>query len=114
MAQGKFYDKIEVDPRDSVLPDDKVDLKSLAAYKPGLRSQKTVISDDKVNVRPVDPRADKYISKMIQKAKDAKQRVADRKAKAAEAKPEETAKPAETIEAKNKEPASEGPEKKEE
>ena len=83
MATGKFYDKIEVDPRDSVLPDEKVDLKSLAAYNPagGLRSQKTTISDDKVNVRPVNPKADKYIQKMIELARAAKKRVADRQEK---------------------------------
>lgn len=32
MQQGKFYQNIEVDPRDSVLPDEKIDLKSLPGY----------------------------------------------------------------------------------
>ena len=56
-----------------MLPDDKVDLKSLAAYKPpeGLKSMKTTISDDKVNVRPVKPGADKYIKKMQDKLHEA-------------------------------------------
>ena len=71
-----------------MLPDDKVDLKSLAAYKPpeGLKSMKTTISDDKVNVRPVKPGADKYIKKMQDKLHEAQARVAARKAKEEEEK----------------------------
>ena len=63
MQSGKFYQNIEVDPRDSVLPDEKIDLKSLPGYQK-LSSQKTMISDDKVHVRAVNPKADKYITKM--------------------------------------------------
>lgn len=33
MTQGQFYKNIDVDPRDSVLPDEKLDLKSLPGYK---------------------------------------------------------------------------------
>ena len=36
MGQGKFYDNIETDPRDSAQADDKIDLKSLAQYKGAL------------------------------------------------------------------------------
>ena len=79
MEQGKFYPNISVDPRDSVLPDEKIDLKSLPDYKPGLSSQKTMIADNKVHVRPVNPKADKYIQKMKELARAAKQRVAERK-----------------------------------
>lgn len=38
MAQGKFYDNIEKDPRDNIYADEKVDLKSLKQYKPSLQS----------------------------------------------------------------------------
>ena len=79
MQQGNFYPNINVDPRDSVLPDDKIDLKSVGGYK-GLASQKTTISDEKVHVRAMNPKADKYIDKMRELARAAKKRVADRKA----------------------------------
>ena len=36
MAQGKFYDKIEIDPRTVNTADEKVDLKSLPQYKKGM------------------------------------------------------------------------------
>ena len=68
MAQGKYYPNIEVDPRDSVLPDDKIDLKSVPGYKPGFSSQKTMIADDKVRVKRLNPKADKYIKKMVELA----------------------------------------------
>ena len=32
MKNGQFYQNIEVDPRDSVLPDEKIDLKSVPGY----------------------------------------------------------------------------------
>ena len=82
MKNGQFYQNIEVDPRDSVLPDEKIDLKSVPGYQK-LSSQKTMISDEKVHVRPVNPKADKYIAKMKELAQAAKKRVADRKATAA-------------------------------
>lgn len=44
-----------------------------------------MISDDKVHVRAVNPKADKYITKMKSLAQAAKKRVADRKAAAATA-----------------------------
>ena len=47
---------------------------------------KTTISDDKVNVRPVKPGADKYIKKMQDKLHEAQARVAARKAKEEEEK----------------------------
>ena len=83
MQQGNFYPNINVDPRDSVLPDEKIDLKTMKGYQGGLTSQKTTISDDKVHVRAVNPKADKYIDKMKELAQAAKKRVADRKAKEA-------------------------------
>jgi hypothetical protein len=67
-AAGKFYANIDKDPRDNAHADDKVDLKSLSQYKPGFSSQKTMIADDKVHVRPVKKSADKYIDKMIKLA----------------------------------------------
>ena len=57
-----------MDPRDSVLPDEKIDLKTLKGYQAPLTSQKTTISDDKVYVKAVNPKADKYIEKMRQLA----------------------------------------------
>lgn len=72
MAQGKFYDNIEKDPRDNIYADEKVDLKSLKQYKGSLQSQKTTIADNKVNVRPVNPKADQYIDKMIKLAQAAR------------------------------------------
>ena len=36
MAEGKFYDNIDKDPLDNIYADEKVDLKSLKQYKPGL------------------------------------------------------------------------------
>ena len=72
MRQGNFYDNIDVDPRDSLQADEKVDLKSLKQYKGALSSQKTSIRDDKVHVRPVDKKADKHVDKMIQLARAAK------------------------------------------
>ena len=45
MGQGKFYDNIETDPRDSAQADDKIDLKSLKAYKGAFSRQKTMIGD---------------------------------------------------------------------
>ena len=53
-----------MDPRDSVLPDEKIDLKTLKGYQAPLTSQKTTISDDKVYVKAINPKADKYIDKM--------------------------------------------------
>ena len=35
---GKYYKTIEIDPRENVMADEKTDLKSLTAYKPGLSS----------------------------------------------------------------------------
>ena len=72
MAQGKFYDNIEKDPRDNIYADEKVDLKSLRQYKPLISSQKTTIADDKVNVRPAKISVDKYVDRMIELAKAAK------------------------------------------
>ena len=62
-----------------VLPDEKIDLKTMKGYQKPLTSQKTTISDDKVHVRSVNPKADKYIDKMKELAQAAKKRVADRK-----------------------------------
>lgn len=36
MQQGKFYQNIEKDPRESVLPDEKLDLTTIAGYTKGL------------------------------------------------------------------------------
>ena len=38
MAKGKFYDKIDIDPRNVNTADEKVDLKSLPQYKGALSS----------------------------------------------------------------------------
>lgn len=51
----------------------------MKGYQKPLTSQKTTISDDKVHVRSVNPKADKYIDKMKELAQAAKKRVADRK-----------------------------------
>ena len=58
-------------------------MKSLSAYKGNLSKQKTTISDDKVLVKAVSKKADKYVDKMIALAQAAKKRVADKKASAA-------------------------------
>lgn len=81
MQQGKFYTNIDVDPRDSMLPNEKLDLTTIAGYQKGLSKQKTTIQDSQAYVRPVKAGADKYIQKMKQLAIAAKKRVADRKAK---------------------------------
>ena len=47
------------------MADEKLDLKSLSAYKGNFSKQKTMISDDKVLVKAVSKRADKYVDKMI-------------------------------------------------
>ena len=90
MQKGLFYKNIEQDPRDSVLNDEKIDLKSIPGYQK-LSSQKTMLSDDKVHVRAVNPKADKYITKMKQLAVLAKIRVADRKKKEEAGAPEASA-----------------------
>ena len=82
MAQGKFYPNIDKDPRDNPFDDEKLDLKSMDLYKPGFSSQKTMIADDKVNVKPVSKGAEKYVKMMLDKAQEAKKRVADRHAAA--------------------------------
>jgi len=43
MQQGKYYANIEKDPRDSVLPDEKIDLKTMEGYVKPLTSMKTTI-----------------------------------------------------------------------
>lgn len=79
MEKGKFYDKIELDPRENMQADEKVDLKSLPQYKGQLSKQQTSIRDDKVTVRPVKRGADKYVDKMLELARAAKERVRARK-----------------------------------
>ena len=66
-------------------------MKSLSAYKGNLSKQKTTISDDKVLVKAVSKKADKYVDKMIALAQAAKKRVADKKAAAAQATTDEKA-----------------------
>ena len=39
LEKGKFYDKIELDPRENMQSDEKVDLKSLPQYKGQLSKQ---------------------------------------------------------------------------
>lgn len=71
MMQGKFYDTIEKDPRDSKAPDEKTDISSI----PGaVKSQKTFL-DDQRHVEPVPKGADKFIEKMKDKLHDVQARV---------------------------------------
>lgn len=94
MAKGKFYDNIEKDPRDTVGADDKIDLKSLPQYQ-GLSTQKTMLPDKDVTVKQASKKVDKWVDKMLDLARAAKKRVADRKeAAAAPEKPQETPKEA--------------------
>ena len=79
MANGTFYAGIETDPRDSKLPDEKTDLKSLENYQP-LSKQKTMLSDKGRAVRPISKGADKYVNKFIEKARAKKKEIAERKA----------------------------------
>ena len=72
-----------------------------------MSSQKTTIANDKVMVRPVNPKADKYIDKMIKLAQAARKRVEEKKRLASEGgpKPEEGAEEtaAEVVETKEPE-----------
>ena len=67
---GKFPENIQKDPRDSVMSDEKVDLKSLGLYKAGLSSQKTMLPDKDVRVKRASKSVDKYCEKMIKWAKE--------------------------------------------
>ena len=78
MLNGVFYDGIETDPRDSRDADEKYDLKTLSQYK-GLSSQKTMLSSKGRNTMPISTKVEKYVDKMIEKAQEAKARVAARK-----------------------------------
>ena len=78
MAKGKFYENIQVDPRDNYeTADEKVDLKSLSFAN--YTSQKTMLDNSKVHVRPVKRGADKYVKKMLSWAREVKERLAAKK-----------------------------------
>lgn len=62
--------------------DEKIDLKTLGGYKAGLSSQKTMLPDKDVRVKVASKSVDKYCARMVKLAKEAKKRVADRKAAA--------------------------------
>ena len=79
-VEGKFYKGVEVDPRDSKLPDEKTDLSSLPGYTQGLSKQKTMLSDKGRAVKTISPGAEKYVNKFIEKAR---QKKAERRAKEA-------------------------------
>ena len=82
MIAGNFYPGIETDPRDSREADEKYDLSTLSKFQ-GLSTQKTMLSSKGRNTIPIKDRVDKYVDKMIEKAREAKKRVAERKAKEA-------------------------------
>ena len=72
-AQGKFPDGIQNDPRNNKDPDEKIDLKSLSAYQPGLSKQKTMLKDEGREVKAVSEGADKYVNKFVEIARKKKE-----------------------------------------
>ena len=87
MKNGVFYQGIENDPRSTVLPDSKYDLKTLPGYR-GIQSQKT-LKHKGLEEKPIPVRVAKYIEKMKQLCKAAKERVRVRNEKKSADKPEQ-------------------------
>lgn len=75
IMSGKYYKTIEIDPRENIMADEKTDLKSLSAYKPGLSSQQTMLPNDKVRVKAASKSVDQYVDKMIKWAQDVQRKL---------------------------------------
>lgn len=88
MCKGKFYDNIDKDPRKSKNPDEKIDIGSSmdaegaegAKYN---RQKSMMIGQTAAKTTEISEGANKVVNKLLQRARDAKESLAKRKAEEA-------------------------------
>ena len=79
ILNGKYYQNIDKDPRETNTADEKIDLKTLGKFRKTFATQQTMLPGDNIRVKTASKGVDKYCDKMLAWLQRVRKRIAERK-----------------------------------